>query len=280
MKISGIYQICSKVKPERIYIGSAVNIHKRWALHMDDLRKNKHHSRKLQRHYNKYGKEDLQFSVLICCDKNDLIKTEQYYIDSHRPYFNISPTAGSTLGMKFSIEHKQNLSRAHKGKPMAEETKKKIGDANRGKSRPIHVVIKIIETRKANGGYAHTEETKRKISELQKGKKRPKRPNWTHEPWNKGKSGIYSDEYRKKLSESHKGKKMPEEQRLKMIGRKASEESKIKRSLRSRGENNPNFGKHPSNETRQKMSDAKKGKPPWNKGRKMLTKRDVVINSN
>ena len=31
------------------------------------------------------------------------------------------------------------------------------------------------------------------------------------------------------------------------------------------GEGNPNFGKHHSEETRKKISDAKKGKPSWNK---------------
>jgi hypothetical protein len=36
-KISSIYQIQSKIKPERIYIGSAVNIKHRWGIHLSDL---------------------------------------------------------------------------------------------------------------------------------------------------------------------------------------------------------------------------------------------------
>lgn len=47
-KISSIYQIQSKRKPERIYIGSAVNIKHRWGIHLSDLKLNKHHSIKTQ----------------------------------------------------------------------------------------------------------------------------------------------------------------------------------------------------------------------------------------
>jgi group I intron endonuclease len=100
MGVSGIYKIQSITKPERIYFGSAVNIKARWRSHLFDLRKNKHHSKKLQRHYDKYGKSDLMFSILLGCDKEDLIKIEQYFLDSYRPYFNNSLTAGNNLGLK------------------------------------------------------------------------------------------------------------------------------------------------------------------------------------
>ena len=76
MKISGIYKIESKIKPERIYIGSAVNISRRWNWHYGALRNGRHHSLKLQRHYDKYGESDLQFIILLGCEKEDLIKIE------------------------------------------------------------------------------------------------------------------------------------------------------------------------------------------------------------
>jgi group I intron endonuclease len=85
MRISGIYRIQSKIKSERIYIGSAVDINDRWRCHLKDLRNNKHHSKKLQRHYDKYGEVDLQLSILLGCEKEDLLKTEQYFIDSYNP---------------------------------------------------------------------------------------------------------------------------------------------------------------------------------------------------
>lgn len=100
MKISGIYKIQSIIKTERCYIGSAKSIHNRWLVHLNDLKKGVHHSKKLQRHFNKYGKSDLVFSVIIGCDQDDLISTEQFFIDSIKPYFNNSMTAGSNLGLK------------------------------------------------------------------------------------------------------------------------------------------------------------------------------------
>ena len=115
MKISGIYKIQSKCKPERVYIGSASDICQRWRAHMSLLRKNKHHSDKLQRHYNKYGKEDLLFSVLVCCDGQNLLDNEQFFIDSYNPYFNNCPLAKSRKGSKSTEETKKKISEALKG---------------------------------------------------------------------------------------------------------------------------------------------------------------------
>lgn len=103
----GIYKITSKSNPDRCYIGSAVKIKFRWNLHRRMLKNNKHHSIKLQRHYNKHGLEDLVFTILICCDKEDLISYEQFFIDTYNPYFNSRPTAGNQLGFKHSNESKE-----------------------------------------------------------------------------------------------------------------------------------------------------------------------------
>ena len=56
-----------------------------------------------------------------------------------------------------------------------------------------------------------------------------------------------SEEAKKKLSEAHKGKKM-------------SDEAKEKIRLSKLGEKNPNYGKSPSKETREKISKAGKGR--------------------
>ena len=115
MKISAIYQIQSFIEPEKIYIGSAINIENRWRCHLSDLIRNKHHSSKLQNHYNKYGKTDLEFSVLLECDKESLIANEQNFIDILNPYFNISKKAGSRLGTNQSPETKDKIRKALTG---------------------------------------------------------------------------------------------------------------------------------------------------------------------
>lgn len=115
MKISGIYQIQSTVHPERIYIGSAVDIDARRRQHLNRLIRDTHHSQKLQRHFNKYGEQDFQFTVLETCIKELLIQHEQHYIDILNPYFNGCKIAGSLLGFRHTKETRQKYSKAKKG---------------------------------------------------------------------------------------------------------------------------------------------------------------------
>jgi group I intron endonuclease len=109
-KTSGIYQIQSKIHPDKIYIGSAVDIDRRWKEHLNSLRIGNHHSHKLQRYYNKY-KDSLQFSIIFVCPKETLIENEQKFIDKLNPYFNECKVAGSQLGLKRSEEFKKKMSK-------------------------------------------------------------------------------------------------------------------------------------------------------------------------
>lgn len=132
MKNSGIYKIQSKVKPERVYIGSAVDIKDRWNNHQRKLRNNHHENRRLQNHFSKYGESDLVFSILIGCEKETLIENEQFFIDSHNPFFNIAKIAGSQLGCHWRLSEK---TKQKMRKPRSLETRRKIADGKRGKKR-------------------------------------------------------------------------------------------------------------------------------------------------
>jgi group I intron endonuclease len=112
MNIPGIYKIQSIVKQERFYIGSSLNLEYRWKCHLIELKNNHHHSKKLQRHFNKYGESDLIFIVVEPCFPQFLLQREQYYIDILKPFFNICLVAVSRLGTKDSpkrIEEKRIL---------------------------------------------------------------------------------------------------------------------------------------------------------------------------
>lgn len=228
MDISGIYKIQSIIKPSRIYIGSSKNINKRWRSHLLKLRRNCHHSRKLQRHFNKYGESDLQFSILLGCKKDDLIKTEQYFLDSYNPYFNSAKIACNAIEFILTEESKKKISESKKGvknhnygKKFTHEYCKKISEGKRGKS--------------VGKGRKLSQQTKNKISESHKGKKNPhgKMPfteitrkkisnaNKGRIPWNKGKLNphkgyAHTEEQKKKLSEIGKGKTHTEETKKKM----------------------------------------------------------------
>jgi hypothetical protein len=143
-----------------------MDIHKRWEQHLFYLSRNKHHSQKLQRHFNKYGKNDLVFSIIVGCDKLDLITTEQYFIDSYKPYFNGRLKAFNNGGFKLTDKSRKNISDSMKGekhpgfgKHRSEETKQKISKSKMG------IVVNL--------GRTHSEETKRKISKTKTGCKNP-----------------------------------------------------------------------------------------------------------
>ncbi|TSA56911.1 hypothetical protein D4R42_02630 [bacterium] len=228
MKISGIYKIQSKIKPERIYVGSAIDCKRRRREHLFGLRNNNHANQKLQNHFNKYGELDLVFSIIVGCSKENLIVYEQFYIDVLNPYFNICKTAGNSLGVKASDETKMKLSESHKGYIWSEESKQRLSESIKGR--------KLSERAKQNmKGRICSEETRRKISEANKGK--------TRIAWNKGIS--CSEETKRKISESkkghvspNKGKTMSEESRKKM--------SDAKKRMYNTKERHPMFGKHPT----------------------------------
>jgi len=105
----GIYKIQSIIKPNKVYIGSSIIIHRRWWTHLRQLKSSNHPNIKLQRHFNKYGETDLQFSILLECDKEKLIIKEQCFLNVYQPYFNICKKAYSCLGRQMSEETKQKM---------------------------------------------------------------------------------------------------------------------------------------------------------------------------
>ena len=124
-KVCGIYKIQSSIKPNRIYVGSARDIKERSKTHLWQLQNNRHHSVKLQNHYNKYGEDDLCFSVLCVCDKDDLMRCEQYYLDTLIPWFNIAKIAGDPSRHPHTPETIQKIKNARKNQVFSEESIKK-----------------------------------------------------------------------------------------------------------------------------------------------------------
>lgn len=77
----GIYQI-TNIKNGKYYIGSSINITKRWDNHLENLIYNTHMNYKLQEDFNKYGIEAFNFSVVeIVKDRKFLLRREQEWLD-------------------------------------------------------------------------------------------------------------------------------------------------------------------------------------------------------
>ena len=104
---SGIYQIINLIT-NKSYIGSTKDFKNREWQHFNMLERNKHSSKKLQRSYNKHGKNNFKFEVIARCPTEYLIKLEQYFLDTLKPYYNIYLIAAN-------YEHQrgnQNLSKS------------------------------------------------------------------------------------------------------------------------------------------------------------------------
>lgn len=197
--VSGIYAIRNK-KNGKMYIGSAVHLGSRWVHHRSHLNLGNHHNIHLQNSWNKNGEEFFEFLILeLVEDKNYLISKEQEYVNSIRPEYNISPTAGSALGMKLSESARNKISLSKIGKPRSKE-----------------MVSKMIASKKRSP-MIHTDEWKKSHSEKLKGH-------------------IVSDETRKKISiantgnKSRTGMKTSEETKRK-IGEAAKERARKKKIL-------------------------------------------------
>ncbi len=141
---SGIYTITCTTN-SKMYIGMSVNIKKRFEDHKSSLRNKTHRNQYLQRAWNKYGESNFRFEILEEWEEPYLLTMEHYWItllNSRDPLYgyNIDPTSpfGRTR--------------------LSEETKRKIGDSNRGKIRSKEA---LENQSRAHLGYVFSEERKR-----------------------------------------------------------------------------------------------------------------------
>ena len=125
---SGVYMIRLLVDG-RFYVGSSIDVKKRFIRHKKDLRRGGHHCAHLQRAWNKYGESNFEFAFICGIEKDRLLRVEQYLIDSLKPEFNSSPCARSPLGVRHSGETKAKVSAASKRMWASESFRKKHAES-------------------------------------------------------------------------------------------------------------------------------------------------------
>jgi len=159
---SGIYRITCAVT-RKIYIGSAMNLRKRWKDHSFYLQRNEHHNPKLQAAWNKYGPDAFTFEVWELVLPISLTAREQYWFKKLDPFgkkgFNLDRVAGSRFGRVVSQASREKSRATQLGRPST-----RIG----WHPMPEHVE----RMRQANLGRKQTEEHKRKAAATRIGKKR------------------------------------------------------------------------------------------------------------
>jgi len=212
-KLSGVYIITNTVNGNR-YIGSSVDIHRRWWQHRSQLCKGTHGNQILQRAWDKYGESSFEFSILLLCSETDTLLNEQQCLDTFHPEYNIciSVTA-SMLGRTMSEEHKRKIGDANKGRVMSDEQKLKLSEAHKGKKWSEEHRANM-EGKHAHFGYKFTDEQKEHLRQSHLGYVMPE------EQKNKigeaGKGRIVSAETREKIGKIHAGKINSEETRQKI----------------------------------------------------------------
>ena len=172
----GVYRIVNK-HDGSVYVGSAVNLRRRENNHWSDLRLNCHGNSHLQNAWNKYSEDALVFEILEYVPTEQLIKREQYYLDTLNPEYNFSPTAGNCLGYKHPEEMRQKVSTIMKEAWKNPEYRQKISTIMKEAWKNPKYRQRISEALRGNKnvwyGRKHSEETLQKISKKVRGDKNP-----------------------------------------------------------------------------------------------------------
>ena len=87
--IMGVYKI-ENTENHKVYIGSSKNIYDRWKQHLRKLKKNKHHSFKLQSEYNMANDKTIfDFEIIVVVKEYKLLKPiEELCINKFNSYYN------------------------------------------------------------------------------------------------------------------------------------------------------------------------------------------------
>jgi len=295
--MTGIYIITNEMN-KKVYIGKAMDIPNRLRNgHYNTLEKNKHKNLHLQNSWNKWKEENFTFDILELCEKELLNEREIYWIsyyESNNPKYGFNGTSGGDgVALTDKIREKMSKNNYMKGRTKEQHhnwrdidiTEEMINEVKNGMTRR-----KFNEKYHPNGiAWNRIRENLLKNGEIlpknkaqlngnkngMYGKTGENSPHWiiiTNEMIEDVKLGITLLQFREKynlgptiyrraldnLSELEKNNIIKTRKK-----RSHSQETKDKISKNSVGMK----GKIHSNESKQKMSEARKGKTPGNKGK-------------
>lgn len=144
-KISGIYKITNTITND-FYIGSSIDVNKRFLQHLNKLLNKTHRNCYLQRSYNKYGKETFIFELLYKCPKEYLIILENKCIEVFNPKYNLKRSENNRV--VHSEETKIKIGLAGKNRNVSEETRKRISEGKKGHTKSSETLYKIFKNSK------------------------------------------------------------------------------------------------------------------------------------
>jgi len=144
-----IYKITNLLN-NKIYIGQTIQtLEKRWKRHTSNYTK-KRNAMAITGAISKYGKDNFKIEKIDeASNIDELNEKEIFFIKEYKSLYPIG----------------YNLTHGGLNCKMSEETKKKIGDSNRGKKVSPETIQRL---RESHLGYKVKEETKKKLSEINK----------------------------------------------------------------------------------------------------------------
>jgi group I intron endonuclease len=144
----GVYIIIC-IPTAKLYVGSTINICKRWSDHRCRLRGNRHENPYLQYAWNKHGESAFICIVLEEVSPDTLEQREQFWLDFLSPFddrgFNASQYAQtasdetrarmskSRKGRKFTEQHRANMSAAMRKHERTPEHRANLSKALKGR---------------------------------------------------------------------------------------------------------------------------------------------------
>lgn len=176
----------------------------------------------LIRSLKKYGKDNHIIEVIRFCETREQLKIEE------RELIN-ETVINNPLCMNLKVGGEGG---GVKGIVRSEETKKKISEGNKGKSKSIESILKRREKMR---NYTHSKETKDKMSKTRTGKKMP----------------PFSEDHKKRLSEARKQRVITDKTRRKISESisKRLNDPEYKRKLSEKMLGNKNATKNKYNKT-------------------------------
>lgn len=210
--ISGIYQIVNKVNNKR-YIGSSVDIYRRWGQHEYELRRGMHPAKHLQSAWDKYGEDNFEFSIIkVVKDIENILRVEQEYLDEHTHEYNTILIAGNNLGYRHTEDAKKRMSIIHTGFKHTEESKRKMSDYWKGRPRGKYTDERVAKHAAAMRGCTINEKQR---AALDAGRLLGRTKDVYEKIANANRGKVRSDETKKKLSIARRKRVISEETKQK-----------------------------------------------------------------
>ena len=132
----GIYAWVNKING-KVYVGSGDPLYLRISDYYQSWYLNNRTNLYIVKALNKYGMENFTLVILEYTNSENLIPSEQKWIDRIKPEYNLNPSAYNSKGYKHTIESIEKMSKVAIGRKHSDEVRRLMSDNRKGKDNPF-----------------------------------------------------------------------------------------------------------------------------------------------